>query len=97
MLFAVTFCFASGCKNDNDDQKVLVVDGKEVVATINGVHYTADQLYENVLNTSTNADYVYEKLEDLLINTVVPVTESMKNRINNEMQRSKESIFFISQ
>lgn len=92
MLFAVTFCFASGCKNDNDDQKVLVVDGKEVVATINGVHYTADQLYENVLNTSTNADYVYEKLEDLLINTVVPVTESMKNRINNEIEKWKKDI-----
>ena len=80
MLFAVTFCFAGGCKNDNDDQEVLVKDGKEVVATIKvkdqdgKVHekdYTADQLYEDMIDSSTNAEYLYQELEDLLIKTVV--------------------------
>lgn len=92
MLFAVTFCFASGCKNDNDDQEVLVEDGKEVVAEINGVKYTADQIYESLVDTSSNASYLYEQLEDLLINTVVPVTESMKNRINNEIEKWKKDL-----
>lgn len=92
MLFAVTFCFASGCKNDNDDQEVLVKDGKEVVAKINEEYYTADQLYEDMIDSSTNAEYLYQELEDLLIKTVVPVTDSMKNRINNEIEKWKKDI-----
>ena len=91
MLFVVTFCFASGCKNDNDtDGSVLVADGKEVVASINGVNYTADELYGVMI--SSNADYLYEELEDLLIKTVVPVTDSMRNRINNEIEKWKKDI-----
>jgi parvulin-like peptidyl-prolyl isomerase len=91
MLFVVTFCFASGCKNDNDtDESVLVADGKEVVASINGVNYTADELYGDMI--SSNADYLYEELEDLLIKTVVPVTDSMRNRINNEIEKWKKDI-----
>jgi hypothetical protein len=32
MLFAVTFCFISGCKDEeNGEQSVLVENGKEVV------------------------------------------------------------------
>ena len=93
MLFAVTFCFVSGCKNDNDDKKVLVTeDGKEVVASINGVNYTADQLYGDMIGLSTNAEYLYQQLEKLLIKTVVPVTESMKNRITNEIDKWKKDI-----
>lgn len=95
MLFLVTFCFASGCKNDNDidDETVLVTkDGKEVVASINGVNYTADQLYGDMIGTSENAEYLYEQLEDLLIKTVVPVTDSMRARVNNEVERWKKDV-----
>jgi len=94
MLFVVTFCFASGCKNDNDnDQTVLVTeDGKEVVASINGVKYTADQLYEDLVSTSTNAEYLYKQLETLLIKTAIPVTDSMKNRVNNEVEKWKKDV-----
>ena len=91
MLFVVTFCFASGCKNDNDtDKSVLVADGKEVVASINGVNYTADELYGDMI--SSNADYLYEELEDLLIKTAVPVTDSMRSRVNNEIEKWKKDI-----
>lgn len=93
MLFAVTFCFVSGCKKeDNDDQKILIADGKEVVATIDGVNYTADQLYDDLVDLNTNAEYLYEKLEDLLIETVIPVTDSMKNRISNEIEKWKKEV-----
>lgn len=92
MLFAVTLCFAGGCKNDNEDQGVLVKDGKEVVARINDEYYTADQLYEDMIDASTNAEYLYQELEDLLIKTVVPITDSMKNRINNEIEKWKKDI-----
>lgn len=94
MLFVVTFCFASGCKNDNDSQKAVLVtdDGKEVVASINGVNYTADQLYGNVVGTSTSVEYIYEQLEDLLIKTAAPITESMRSRVNNEVEKWKKDI-----
>ena len=46
MLFVVTFCFASGCKNDNDtDESVLVADGKEVVASTVGEIMSAEEFY----------------------------------------------------
>ena len=84
MLFAVTFCFIGGCKDkDDEEQAVLVKDGKEVIATINGVSYTADDVYNDFLDSNTSAEYLYEELEDLLIKTVVTVTESMRNRITN--------------
>lgn len=91
MLFVVTFCFASGCKNDNDtDKSVLVADGKEVVASINGVNYTADDLYGDMI--SSNAEYLYEELEDLLIKTAVPITDSMRSRVNNEVEKWKKDV-----
>ena len=92
MLFVVTFCFVSGCKDDGNEQSVLVADGKEVIATINGVNYTADDVYGDLINSSSNAEYIYEQLEDLLIKTVVPVTESMRSRIVNEVERWKKDI-----
>ena len=94
MLFVVTFCFASGCKNDNeDDQAVLVTkDGKEVVASIGDVNYTADQLYADLVTSSASAEYLYNQLEELLIKTVVPVTDSVRSRINNEVEKWKKNI-----
>lgn len=93
MLFAVTFCFIGGCKDkDDEEQAVLVKDGKEVIATINGVSYTADDVYNDFLDSNTSAEYLYEELEDLLIKTVVPVTESMRNRITNEVEKWKKDI-----
>lgn len=90
-LFVVTFCFVSGCKdNNNGDQAVLVDNnGKEVIATINGVNYTADYVYDSMLTSKDTVGYIYEQLEDLLIKTVVPVTESMKNRANNYVEKIK--------
>jgi len=92
MLFVVTFCFVSGCKDDEKEQAVLVVDGKEVIATINRVNYTADQVYGDLINLNSNAEYLYNELEDLLIKTMIPVTESMRNRIVNEVEVWKKGI-----
>jgi parvulin-like peptidyl-prolyl isomerase len=94
MLFVVTFCFASGCKNDNESDKAVLVtdDGKEIVASINDVDYTADQLYGDMVSSSASAEYLYEQLEDLLIKTAVPVTESMRSRINNDVEKWKKGI-----
>ena len=93
MLFAVTFCFATGCKNDNENEKpVLVANGKEVIASINGVNYTADDLYGELVGNSASAEYLYEQLEDLLIKTAIPVTDSMKSRVNNEVEKWKKEV-----
>lgn len=93
MLFAITFCFISGCKkDDNAEQEILIADGKEVVASIDEVNYTADQLYSDMIDLNSNAEYLYEELEDLLIKTVVPVTDSMKNRISNEIEKWKKEV-----
>lgn len=94
MLFVVTFCFVGGCKNDdnNNDDAVLVADGKEVVATIGGVNYTADDLYGDMVSSSSSAEYIYDELEDLLIKTVVPVTDSMRNKVNNEIEKWKKDV-----
>lgn len=94
MLFAVTFCFVSGCKKDNEDkeQEILVVEGEEVIATINGVHYTANDIYGEFLTNGTTVEYMYEKLEDLLISTVIPVTNTMRNTVINEVEVWKKDI-----
>ena len=93
MLFAVSFCFINGCKNKEDEkQSILVVDGKEVIATINGKNYTADEVYSDLINSDSSAEYLYEELEDLLIKTAVPVTSSMRNRIVNEVEKWKKDV-----
>ena len=93
MLFAVACCFIGGCKDGQSNKdSVLVVDGKEVVATINGFNYTADDLYGDLVDYNSTASYMYEELEDLLIKTVVPVTDSMRNRIVNEVEKWKKEI-----
>ncbi len=93
MLFMVAFCFIGGCKDNEDDKNgILVKDGKDVVATINNIDYTADLLYGDMANSNVSSDYLYETLEDLLIKSVVTVTDSMKNRINNEIEKWKKEI-----
>lgn len=92
MLFAMGLGFVSGCKDDKTDQSILVVDGKEIVATINGVNYSADQVYDNLINLDDNANYVYEKLNDLLIKNIVPVSDSNRSKINNEVEKWKKDI-----
>lgn len=94
MIFAVTFCFVSGCKNDNEDteQEILVVEGEEVIATINGVHYTANDIYGEFLTSNTTVEYMYEKLEDLLISTIIPITNTMRNTVINEVEVWKKDI-----
>lgn len=93
MLFAVTFGFVSGCKSEESEEgSVLVENGKEVVAKINGVSYTADQIYSDLLDYSNNADYIYEQLEELLIKTAVNVPRSTRSRIENEVEVWKKDI-----
>lgn len=93
MLFAVSCCFVGGCKKEKTDEKAIkIADGKEVVATINGVNYTADQVYGDFINLNSSAEYIYEQLEDLLIKTAVPVTDSMRSRIENEVEKWKKDI-----
>ncbi len=91
MLLIVAFCFV-GCKDESKEESVLVVDGKEVIATINGVNYTADQVYDSLVSSNISAEYLYEQLEDLLIKTAVPVTDSMRSRIVNEVEKWDKDI-----
>ena len=91
MLFAVSLGFIGGCKDTEDnDQEVLVVGGKEVIATINGKHYTADDVYGDLITSNSSAEYLYEELEDLLIKTAVPISNSMRSRIVNEVEKWKK-------
>lgn len=94
MLFALSLGFIGGCNKDNskEEQAILVVDGKEIIATVDGVNYSADQIYENLLNLDSNAEYIYEKLDDLLIKNIVPVSDSMRSKINNEVEKWKKEI-----
>ena len=52
MLFAMTFCFISGCKDGESEQAVLVAEGKDVIATINGVNYTSVYMHLRKLYVS---------------------------------------------
>lgn len=93
MLFAVAFGFISGCKDEeNGEQSVLVENGKEVVAKINGVSYTADQIFGDLIDYSSNAEYIYEQLEDLMIKSIVNVPDSTRSRIVNEVEVWKKDI-----
>ena len=93
MLFAATFGFISGCKDEEtDEQSVLVEDGKEIIAKINGVSYTADQVFKDFVDYSDNAEYVYEQLENLMIKSIVNVPDSTRSRIVNEVEVWKKGV-----
>ncbi len=94
MLFAVTICFIGGCKKDDDtnEQEILVDNGKEIIAKIGENVYSADQVYGDLVDLSSNAEYIYEELEDLLIKNAVLVTDSMRSRIVNEVEKWKKDI-----
>lgn len=94
LLFAISFGLVSGCKSNNkdNDQTVLVVDNKDIIATIDGVNYSADQIFDSMINLNSNVDYIYEKLQDLLIKTIIPVSDSTRSRILYAIESWKEEI-----
>ena len=92
MLFAMTLGFVGGCNDEQNEDSILVAEGKEVIAKINGVYYTADDVYGSLITSNSNASFLYEQLERKLIETVIQISDGAKSRIENEILAWKKNI-----
>lgn len=83
-MLLCSLCFTTACKTTSIDTNVI--------ATINGEKITAENIYNNSLYNEKTASYVYEVLEKALIQSAIPVLNSMRTKVENEVQKWKNEI-----
>lgn len=83
-MMLCSLCFATACKTTTTSTNVIAkVAGKEI---------TAENLYTTNLYNEATAKYIYEILEKALIKNAVPVSNSMKSKVENEVKKWKVTI-----
>lgn len=82
MLSVLTFGFASGCTKQ---ESAYVIDGNEVIFQIGEDYYTALDLFGEAKLSIDNMDAFYSKVKDIVIKTVAPVDQTMRNSVDVEM------------
>lgn len=79
MMLLCSLCFATACNTTSSTTNVI--------ATVNNQKITAEDLYNGTLYNETTAAYVYEVLEKALIQSAVPETNSMRTKVENEVEK----------
>ena len=85
MMLLCSLCFSSGCSNSS-------TTNTNVIATVNGNKITAEGIYDGLLYNETTAKYVYDVLERALIQSAIPETNSMRTKVENEVEKWRKSI-----
>lgn len=75
----VSMLMVSGCTSNNTSK---VVDNKYAVSSVNEEYYFADDVYSDLLNTSSSAQNLYQIFLQELFEKESPVTEDMKTEAN---------------
>ena len=83
-MLLCSLCFSTACSQSSTDTNVI--------ATINGKEITAENIYNNSLYNEKTASYVYEVLEKALVQSTIPVTNSMRTKVENEVHKWKNGI-----
>ena len=79
-----SLCFATACKT--------TTTSTNVIATVAGKNITVENLYANGLYSESTAEYIYKILEKALIQSAAPATNSMKRKVENEVNKWVASI-----
>lgn len=90
MLSILTLSFASGCNKNKED--IYVKDGKEVIFQIGEEYYTADALFGEMTISTDNLGAFYDKVKSLVIKTVAPVDQTMRNTVESQITAWENNI-----
>ena len=78
---------ATGCSSKTVTKKT--VDGEDVIVTLKGnneeITYTANDLFEDYLSTTSGASAAFSAVYDVLVNAGVESTQEMINAINTSV------------
>ena len=81
-----SLCFATACGPKEDATKT------NVIATYNGTSITAEDIYDFSLYDQNVAEYVYGVLEKSLIQSAIPASNSMRTKVENDIERWRMKI-----
>ena len=85
LMLLCSLCFSTACNNTETTPK-------NVIATIGTKKITADNLYNATLYNEATAKYVYDILERALIESSIPVSKSMRTKVENEVEKWRATI-----
>ena len=85
MMLLCSVCFSSACSNSS-------TTNTNVIATVNGNKITAEGVYNGLLYNESTAKYVYDVLERALIQSAIPETNSMRTKVQNEVEKWRREI-----
>lgn len=79
MLFGLSLSFVSGCKkNDESVVESLNLDGKDVVLKVGNKTYSADELFGDMLSTTTGAEEIYNKVLRTVVESTIDIDPDME-------------------
>lgn len=79
MLLGLSLSFVSGCKSeDSSVVDKLNIDGKDIVLKVGDTKYSADELFNDMLNTTDGADALYDKILKMTVESSVKIDDNMR-------------------
>ena len=90
MLCSICFSTACGKTNTTTTNVIATINGKQITAESvarDSKDVTAEDIYNAALYDQKTAEYVYEALEKALIQSAIPATNSMKTKVENEVNK----------
>lgn len=74
------------------DVKAMKDSGKEVIVTVGGLNYTADDLLEDYGNTSSGVSAYYDAIYDVLVRNTQEITSTMEDDVDNTIDKFVKSV-----
>lgn len=79
MLFGLSLSFVSGCKKDDDSVvESLNLEGKDIVLKVGNKTYSADDLFGDMLSTTTGAEDLYNKVLRTVVESTIEIDPDME-------------------
>ena len=79
MLFGLSLSFVNGCKNGNGSSvDKLNKDGKDIVLKVGNTTYSADDLFGDLLSTTSGVEAIYEKILKMVVENSIEVDVNMQ-------------------
>lgn len=79
MLFGLSLSFVSGCKNDDESiVESLNLEGKDIVLKVGNKTYSADELFGDMLSTTTGAEEIYNKVLRTVVENTIDIDSDME-------------------
>ena len=85
LMLLCSLCLTTACGKPSDNVT-------NVIATVDGKKITAENIYNTSLYDESTAEYVYGVLEKALIQSSIKVSNSMKTKVDNEVEKWRREI-----